>query len=76
MRADNLASLRFIRACFKNTNNFIHRPFAKHDLIAPLLDLLENEGGRDNMLITAAVEVMDIIRKVSRVSMELSSIWS
>ena len=63
--AESLAALRFIRACFKNTNNFIHRPVAKQDLIAPLLALLEEESRRDNMLITAAVEILDIIRKVN-----------
>lgn len=61
----SLAALRFVRACFRANNSFLHRNFVKGDLLVPLLALLEEEGSRDNMLSSACMEVLDLIRKVS-----------
>jgi protein phosphatase-4 regulatory subunit 3 len=46
-------------------NHFIHRYYTKNDLLAPLIVLLEEEGGRDNMLSSSCMDVLDWIRKVS-----------
>lgn len=58
------AALRFVRACLRTPNHFIHRYFTKNDLLSPLLDLLEEESARDNMLSSACMDVLDLIRKV------------
>lgn len=60
-----LAALRFVRACLRTPNHFIHRYFTKNDLLSPLLDLLEEESTRDNMLSSACMDVLDLIRKVA-----------
>ncbi|RZL15426.1 MAG: hypothetical protein EOO89_13060 [Pedobacter sp.] len=62
---DILAVLRFARTCLRTPNHFIHRYFVKQDLIPPLLDLLEEESSRDNMLSSSCMDVLDLIRKVS-----------
>lgn len=62
---DIVAVLRFARTCLRTPNHFIHRYFVKQDLIPPLLDLLEEESSRDNMLSSSCMDVLDLIRKVS-----------
>nr|ODO02203.1 nuclear protein [Cryptococcus depauperatus CBS 7855] len=57
------AALRFLRACLKTPNHFIHRHFVKNDLLEPLVILLEEEGIRDNMMSSACMEVVEQIRK-------------
>ncbi|EIW73149.1 hypothetical protein TREMEDRAFT_24823, partial [Tremella mesenterica DSM 1558] len=57
------ATLRFIKACLKTPNHFIHRYFVKNDLLGPVLDILEKESGRDNMLSSACMDVLDLIRR-------------
>ncbi|WVR03282.1 hypothetical protein IAU60_000273 [Kwoniella sp. DSM 27419] len=57
------AVLRYIRACLKSANHFIHRYFVKNELLLPLLDLLEEESRRDNMMSSACMEVLELIRK-------------
>lgn len=59
------AAMRFIRACLRTPNHFIHRYFTKNDLLSPFIDLLEEESGRDNMLSSACMDILDLIRKVS-----------
>ena len=58
--------MRFIKSCLKSQNHFIHRYFVKNDLLAPLFHVLEHESGRDNMLSSACMDVLDLIRKVSK----------
>ncbi|WVQ85221.1 hypothetical protein IAT38_007386 [Cryptococcus sp. DSM 104549] len=57
------AALRFVRACLKTPNHFIHRYFVKNDLLAPVISLLEDESTRDNMMCSACMDVIDQIRK-------------
>ena len=58
------AALRYMRTCFKVQNHFIHRYFVKNDLLLPLLDLIDSQPGRDNMLSSSYMEVLELIRKV------------
>ncbi|OXH35304.1 nuclear protein [Cryptococcus neoformans] len=57
------AALRFLKACLRTPNHFIHRHFVKNDLLGPLLMLLEEESLRDNMMSSACMEVVEQIRK-------------
>ena len=50
----------------KLQNHFINRFFIKNELLLPVIDVLESESTRDNMLTSACMEVLDLIRKVSR----------
>lgn len=63
--ADQVAVLRYARTCFRTPNHFIHRYFVKQDLIPPLLELLEEESTRDNMLSSSCMDVLTAIRTVS-----------
>lgn len=58
------AVLRYARTCFRTPNHFIHRYFVKQDLIPPLLELLEEESTRDNMLSSSCMDVLTAIRTV------------
>jgi protein phosphatase-4 regulatory subunit 3 len=60
-----LAALKYIKACLKSNNHFMHRYVVKNDLILPVLELLKMEGARDNMLTSACMDVFDMIRAVS-----------
>lgn len=60
-----VAVLRYARTCFRTPNHFIHRYFVKQDLIPPLLELLEEESTRDNMLSSSCMDVLTAIRTVS-----------
>ncbi|WRT63528.1 uncharacterized protein IL334_000433 [Kwoniella shivajii] len=57
------AALRYIRACLKTPNHFIHRYYVKNDLFLPLLELLEEETTRDNMMSSACMDVLELIRR-------------
>ncbi|WWC85689.1 uncharacterized protein L201_000555 [Kwoniella dendrophila CBS 6074] len=57
------AALRYVRACLKTANHFMHRYYVKNDLFLPLLELLEEESVRDNMMISACMEVLEFIRR-------------
>ncbi|ORX34996.1 component of IIS longevity pathway SMK-1-domain-containing protein [Kockovaella imperatae] len=57
------AALRYMRTCFKIQNHFIHRYFVKNDLLLPLLDLINSQNGRDNMLSSSYMEVLELVRK-------------
>ncbi|WVO25196.1 uncharacterized protein IAS62_006586 [Cryptococcus decagattii] len=57
------AALRFLKACLRTANHFIHRHFVKNDLLGPLIMLLEEESLRDNMMSSACMEVVEQIRK-------------
>jgi len=56
-----------VAACLKTHNHYLHRYMVKNELLLPLLDLLEDESARDNMLSSACMNVLDLIRKVSGV---------
>jgi protein phosphatase-4 regulatory subunit 3 len=59
------AALRFIKACFRTNNHFMNRHFVKSDLLNPMICLMEEESKRDNMLSSACMDILEIIRKVS-----------
>jgi hypothetical protein len=42
----------------------MHRHYTKNDLMLPLVVLLEEEGGKDNMLSSSCLDVLEAIRKV------------
>ncbi|ODN80464.1 hypothetical protein L202_02704 [Cryptococcus amylolentus CBS 6039] len=57
------AALRYLKACLRTPNHFIHRHFVKNDLFEPLLTLMEDETSKDNMMSSACMEVVEQIRK-------------
>jgi protein phosphatase-4 regulatory subunit 3 len=63
-KRDLAASLRYFRACLKASSHFIHRHLIKYELLLPMLELLESESPRDNMLSSACLDIFEIIRKV------------
>ncbi|KIR57878.1 nuclear protein [Cryptococcus bacillisporus CA1873] len=68
------AALRFLKACLRTANHFIHRHFVKNDLLGPLMMLLEEESLRDNMMSSACMEVVEQIRKVNKSSFILDNL--
>jgi len=60
-----VAAIRFFKACIKANNHFLHRHLMKNDLLLTLIELLEVEGPRDNMLCSSCLDVFELIRKVS-----------
>lgn len=58
------ASLRYLKACLKASNHFIHRHLIKYEMLLPMLELLESESPRDNMLSSACLDIFEVIRKV------------
>lgn len=58
------AALRFIKACLRTGNHFIHRSFMKNGVTKAILDLVERETTRDTMLSSACLDTLELIRKV------------
>ncbi|KDQ21121.1 hypothetical protein BOTBODRAFT_125070 [Botryobasidium botryosum FD-172 SS1] len=58
-----LAALRFFRMALRANNTFMFRHIVKHDLLKPVVDLLESESRRDNLLSSSCQEFFDHIRK-------------
>jgi protein phosphatase-4 regulatory subunit 3 len=48
----------------------MHRHYTKNDLLLPLVVLLEEEGGKDNMLSSSCLDVLEAIRKVREDGLE------
>ncbi|KAJ9124080.1 hypothetical protein QFC22_000875 [Naganishia vaughanmartiniae] len=44
-------------------SHFIHRHLIKYELMLPMLELLESESPRDNMLSSACLDIFEIIRR-------------
>jgi hypothetical protein len=65
-----IAVLRFIKSSLRMGNHFLCRYFTKNDLFRPLIDLLEEESSRDNMLSSACMDVLDLIRKVGHAGLQ------
>lgn len=59
-----VASLRFIKACFRTSNHFMNRHYVKADLLSPMISLMEEESAKDNMLSSACMDILEIMRKV------------
>ncbi|KAJ9098807.1 hypothetical protein QFC19_006284 [Naganishia cerealis] len=57
------ASLRYFKACLKAGTHFIHRHLIKYELMLPMLELLESESPRDNMLSSACLDILEVIRR-------------
>ena len=57
-------ALRYLKTCLKSGNHFLQRSFAKGELFAPLIALLEEESRKDNMLTSACMIILDEVRKV------------
>ncbi|KAJ9106115.1 hypothetical protein QFC21_001257 [Naganishia friedmannii] len=57
------ASLRYFRSCLKAGSHFIHRHLIKYELMLPMLELLESESPRDNMLSSTCLDIFEIIRR-------------
>lgn len=57
-----LASIRFFRACVGIKDEFYNRYIVKSNLMAPLLSLLCENAGRDNLITSAILELLDFLR--------------
>jgi hypothetical protein len=66
-----IAAIRFFKAFVKTRNSFLYRHLTKNDLVLPLIEMLEVEAPRDNMLCSSCLDLFETIRKVS-----LSQLWS
>jgi protein phosphatase-4 regulatory subunit 3 len=62
-----LAALRFFRACLARNNQFINRHLVKIELLGAVLDVVEREERRDNLVASAVLDFFFHIRKVSAV---------
>ena len=58
------AALRFFRACLAKTDEFFNRYLVKHDLFLPVLELAQEEAGRDNLLSSACLDFFEFLRVV------------
>ncbi len=63
-KADDPAALRFIKACLRTGNHFIHRNFTKNGVTKAIIDLVDRETTRDTMLSSACLDTLELIRKV------------
>lgn len=59
-----LSSIRFFRSCLNKQDEFYNRCLIKHDLFGPVLEVLERQRGRDNLVGSACLEFFENIRLV------------
>ncbi|BEJ13212.1 hypothetical protein CspHIS471_0303860 [Cutaneotrichosporon sp. HIS471] len=59
------SALRFIKACLRTGNHFIHRNFTKNGVTKAIIDLVDRETMRDTMLSSACLDTLELIRKES-----------
>ncbi|KAG0150581.1 hypothetical protein CROQUDRAFT_38189 [Cronartium quercuum f. sp. fusiforme G11] len=64
-----LGSIRFFRACLNKHDDFYNRCFVKHDIFGPVLELLERQGAKDNLVKSACLEFFENIRLTNMKSM-------
>lgn len=57
-----LASLRFIRACIGQKDDFYNRYLVKNKLLDPVFALFKSNGSRDNLINSAVIDLVDFIR--------------
>ncbi|GAA5896956.1 Psy2p [Sporobolomyces salmoneus] len=57
-----LACLRFFRSCVARNDDFYNRFLIKHDLVKCVVETMEKEGNRDNLLASACLEFFEYIR--------------
>ena len=57
------AAVRFFRSCLANNNQFTNRHHIKMDLFDVLLDIVEEEADKDNLVASACMNYFDYMRK-------------
>ncbi|KDN44901.1 DUF625-domain-containing protein [Tilletiaria anomala UBC 951] len=57
------ASLRFFKACLANNNQFINRHHIKIELFETLLDIVEEEADRDNLVTSACISYFEYMKQ-------------
>ncbi|KLT39487.1 DUF625-domain-containing protein [Cutaneotrichosporon oleaginosum] len=57
------SALRFVKACLRTNNHFIHRNFTKNGVTKAIIDLVDRETTRDTMLSSACLDTLELIRK-------------
>lgn len=58
-----LAAVRFFRACIGSNNQFTNRHFIKQEIFAAVLTLTEQESKRDNLVLSACLDLFDHIAR-------------
>lgn len=59
------AALRFFRTCIALSDEFYNRNLIKHNVFEPTIRVLLDTDGRDCLLNSACLELLEFIRKVS-----------
>ncbi|KAG0163527.1 Platinum sensitivity protein [Apophysomyces sp. BC1034] len=58
-----LAALRLFRTCISLTDDFYNRHLVKHNIFEPTIRVVLDTDGRDNLLNSACLELLEFIRK-------------
>lgn len=56
-----LAAIKFFRTCLAANNQFMNRHFAKHGIFESLLRLMQRESARDNLVLSACLDLFEAI---------------
>lgn len=56
-----LAAIKFLRTCLAANNQFVNRHFAKQGIFECLLRVMLRESGRDNLVLSAGLELFEAI---------------
>lgn len=59
-----LAALRFFRACVGVMDGFYNQNLIKQNVFEPTIRVLLDTDGRNNLLNSACIEILEFIRKV------------
>jgi len=62
LRQVTLGPIKFIRMLLAVKDDFYNRHIVKFDLFKPIFKLLEENKGKDNMIVSAIVEIIEYIR--------------
>ena len=57
-----LAALRFVRACVGAKDDFLNRHLVKKGHLSPVFALFAANGGRDNLLSSAVIDLVEFVR--------------
>ena len=60
-----LAALRFLRACIGIMDGFYNQNLIKQNVFEPTIRVLLDTDGRNNLLNSACIEMIEFVRKVS-----------
>ncbi|PWN50122.1 DUF625-domain-containing protein [Violaceomyces palustris] len=58
-----LAALRFFKCCLASNNQFTNRHFVKIELFGAILDLVEAEAGRNNLVTSGCLDFFEHMRR-------------